>query len=72
MLLTGDELLHYWPQIDQAPKHPTATAALKHIGARGYSVLLCRLFGTHGIEGGIIVNLSFQQALEICLTNLDF
>ena len=63
-LLPGDELLHYWPQIDQAPKHPTATAALEHIGARGYSVLLCRLFGTHGKEGGIIVNLSFQQALE--------
>ena len=62
-LLTGDELLHYWPQIDQAPKHPTATAALE---TRGYSVLLCRLFGTHGKEGGIIVNLSFQQTLEIC------
>ena len=56
----------YWPQIDQAPKHPTATAALEQIGTRGYSVLLCRLFGTYGKEGGIIVNLSFQQTLEIC------
>ncbi len=65
-LLTGEELLRYWPQIDQATKFPTATAALERIGTHGYSVLLCRLFGASGKEGGIIVNLSFQQTLEIC------
>ena len=65
-LLTGEELLRYWPQIDQAAKFPTATTALEGIGAHGYSVLLCRLFGASSKEGGIIVNLSFQQTLEIC------
>ena len=65
-LLTGEELLRYWPQIDQAAKFPTATTALEGIGAHGYSVLLCRLFGASSREGGIIVNLSFQQTLEIC------
>ena len=65
-LLTGEELLRYWPQIDEATKFPTATTALERIGAHGYSVLLCRLFGASGKEGGVIVNLSFQQTLEIC------
>ena len=64
--LTGEELLHYWPQVDEAQGHPTVTAALEHTGVRGYSVLVCRLFGPSGRDGGMIVNLSFQQVLEVC------
>ena len=64
--LTGEELLQYWPQVDEAHGHPTVTAALEHTAVRGYSVLVCRLFGPSGRDGGMIVNLSFQQVLEVC------
>ena len=65
-LLTGEELLRYWPQVDQARGYPTVTAALEHTAVRGYSVLVCRLLGPSGRDGGVLVNLSFQQVLEVC------
>ncbi len=64
--LNGDELLGYWPQIDLAPTYPTVTAALENTGVRGYSVLVCRRFGHKGNGGGVLINLSFSQALAVC------
>ena len=64
--VTGEELLRYWPQTDSTEGFPTATAALEHTAVRGYSVLLCRLLGSTGQQGGVIVNLSFQQVLDVC------
>ena len=60
-VVSGDELLQYWPEVDCARGYPTATAALEHTAVRGYSVLVLRLFGSGGKYGGILVNLSFQQ-----------
>ena len=65
-VVTGDELLQYWPQVDHSCGYPTVTAALEHTAVRGYSVLVCRLLGPTGQDGGIMVNLSFQQVLEVC------
>ena len=65
-VVSGDELLRYWPEVDCARGYPTVTAALEHTAVRGYSVLVLRLFGSEGKGGGILVNLSFQQVLEVC------
>ena len=65
-VVSGDELLQYWPEVDCARGYPTVTAALEHTAVRGYSVLVLRLFGSEGKAGGILVNLSFQQVLEVC------
>ena len=65
-VVPGDELLQYWPQVDRARGYPTVTAALEHTAVRGYSVLVLRLFGSGGKDGGVLVNLSFQQVLEVC------
>ena len=65
-VVPGDELLQYWPQVDHARGYPTVTAALEHTAVRGYSVLVLRLFGSGGQDGGVLVNLSFQQVLEVC------
>ena len=65
-VVSGDELLRYWPAVNCARGYPTVTAALEHTAVRGYSVLVLRLFGSEGKGGGILVNLSFQQVLEVC------
>ncbi len=56
--LTGDELLHYWPQVDGAPKYPTVTAALEQVlpAAPNFGVVAIGLtihFDTWSSHGGV-------------------
>ena len=61
-----EELLQYWPQVDQARGYPTVTAALEHTAVRGTQCWSVACLALLVRMGGVLVNLSFQQVLEVC------